>query len=87
MDPIPGLDLHKLNEEATGLFQKAARTRVVDHLRGIMLQAHNLQMKAHRLRMEADQADESRRVIEKKIKGFQGGDWSVLDPLDIPDSK
>jgi len=85
MDPIPGIDLGKLDEAAQQAYRKLVQARVSDLLKGLLVQRHNLAMKAARLRTEADQADGQRKVLDDRITRMQTGDWSAVEPFEITD--
>lgn len=85
MEPIPGIDLGKLDEVATVAYRKLVQARVSDYLRGLLVQHHNMYMKADRLRREAEQMDVQREVVRKKIADLRAGDWSAIEPFELTD--
>lgn len=84
---IPGIDLKKIDDNASKAFQKIAETRLTDYLRGLKIQAHNERMKALRLHNEGLQADARAREIEGQLRKVVAGDWDVIPALEFTDSK
>jgi len=85
MQAIPGLDLKRVDENATKAFQKIAEGRLTDYLRGLKIQHHNELMKVARLRNEADQAEARAAEIGRQIAAIVGGDWSAVAPMELQD--
>lgn len=84
-EPFGNLDLPKLLDDAKQRTRKIAVEAITKYLRGLLLQQHNLSMKAERLAQESTQAEVQRRAILEKIEAIQAGDWSALDPLELAD--
>jgi 6-phosphogluconate dehydrogenase (decarboxylating) len=87
MNGIEGMNLQCIVAEARKGFQKQADSRLKDYVRGLLFQAHNLEMKSERLRQEAAQSDAQLATIKDKIAKIESGDWSVIDPIELQDKQ
>lgn len=82
---IEGVDLAKACKDADQAFSKIAQARIVDYVKGLKVQAHNLRMKSMRLFNESKTAGESAESIEKRIAMIVAGDWEGIEPFDLAD--
>ena len=82
---IQGVDLNRVKDLAGKAFVKIAESRLVEYLRGLKVKAHNQQMKAARLRGEADEAEKAQKEVESQIARIEAGDWEAVEFITLED--
>jgi hypothetical protein len=87
MDPIPGINLPDIVKGSEVAARKMAEATLAGYVRGLMLDCHNLDMKALRLRQESEKAQEAASARRQQLLKITQGDWSAIEPFELTASK
>lgn len=87
MRAIDGVNLKELLNQARNNATKQIATQMVGYLRGLVIDEHNLRLKAERLHGEAEKAAEAASARAEQIERIRTGDWSAIELDELHDTK
>ena len=86
LNPLEGVSASGAVKHATKIVQKQAQDRVNGFVRGLLVDHHNLKMRAARLIQESETAKSQMKAIEEKLGRINAGDLSDMEPFEFKES-
>lgn len=88
MNQIEGVDLARCLAEARQAAGKITTARLTEWLRWKLVEAHNMEVQAaaleSRIQSEVKTKREKAAAIRELITRVQSGDWTAVEPLELP---